>query len=253
MINRRATELTVSPWARSIRNASWPPIYIGRPRPFQPGLADEREFPHDIWARCLRRAARNVPVRGDRSYNGPALQEALQRHLAEHRGVKAKPGQIIMVPSAQAGLSLIAKVMIGEGDLAWIESPGYGGALAALQSAGAIVAGVPLDASGLALRERKDIPRMIFVTPSHQYPTGRLMPAARRLELLRFAAAVGGRLRQRVSLPVPSGDGSPGNGPFSGRSLRRYVLEIDVRGYPACIVRELRIVGRHFGQMFSSY
>ncbi|MEA2914880.1 MAG: GntR family transcriptional regulator / MocR family aminotransferase [Bradyrhizobium sp.] len=189
--DRRTVELRVSPWARSLRNASWPPIYRGRPRPFQPGLADEREFPHDIWARCLRRAARSAPVRGDRSHNCAALQEALQQHLAEHRGVKATPGQIIIVPSAQAGIALIAKVMIGAGDLAWIESPGYGGAFAALRSAGAVVAGVPLDECGMALRERRDIPRLIFVTPSHQYPTGRLMPAGRRLELLRFAASVG--------------------------------------------------------------
>src|SRR5260370_24642023 len=122
--DRRPVELRVSPWARSLRNASWPPIYRGRPRPFQPGLADEREFPHDIWARCLRRAARSAPVRGDRSHNCAALQEALQQHLAEHRGVKATPGQIIIVPSAQAGIALIAKVMIGAGGLARVERPG---------------------------------------------------------------------------------------------------------------------------------
>jgi GntR family transcriptional regulator / MocR family aminotransferase len=88
--DRRTVELRVSPWARSLGNASWPPIYRGRPRPFQPGLADEREFPHDIWARCLRRAARSAPVRGDRSHNCAALQEALQLHLAEHRASRRR-------------------------------------------------------------------------------------------------------------------------------------------------------------------
>jgi GntR family transcriptional regulator/MocR family aminotransferase len=181
----------VSPWARSLHRSSWPPIYKGRPRPFQPGLADEREFPHDVWGRCLRRAAGSAPLRGDRSHNHPALQGALLQHLAEHRGVKATPSQIIIVPSAQAGLALIAKVMIDAGDLAWVESPGYGGAFVALQAAGAVVAGVPIDDLGIAVRRRKDAPRLIFVTPSHQYPTGRLMPVGRRRELLRYADTVG--------------------------------------------------------------
>ena len=181
----------VSPWARSLHHANWPPVYKGRPRPFQPGLADEREFPHDVWGRCLRRAAGSALLRGDRSHNHPALQEALLQHLAEHRGITAEPSQIIIVPSAQAGIALIAKVMVDAGDLAWVESPGYGGAFVALQGAGAVVAGVPIDNLGIAVGGRKDPPRLIFVTPSHQYPTGRLMPVGRRLELLRYANSVG--------------------------------------------------------------
>ena len=79
----------LSPWARSLSRTNWPLIHDGRPRPFQPGLADEREFPHDLWSRCLRRAARNAVLRRDRSINHPPLQEALLRHLADHRGIKA--------------------------------------------------------------------------------------------------------------------------------------------------------------------
>jgi GntR family transcriptional regulator/MocR family aminotransferase len=189
--DRIDSRLRVSPWARGLHLANWPPIYQGRPRPFQPGLADEREFPHDIWGRCLRRAAGSVLLRADRSHNHPALQQALLRHLAEYRGIKARPGQVVIVPSAQSGLALIARVMIGPGDLAWIESPGYGGAQVALQAAGAMVAGIPVDGSGMPVGDRKQAPRLIFVTPSHQYPTGRLMPIGRRLELLRYAESVG--------------------------------------------------------------
>jgi GntR family transcriptional regulator/MocR family aminotransferase len=188
---QRACRRRESLWARGLHDASWPPIYNGRPRPFQPGLADEREFPHDVWGRCLRRAAGSAPLRGDRSHNHPALQAALLQHLAEHRGVKARPSQIIVVPSAQAGLALIAKVMIDEGDLVWVESPGYGGAFVAMKAAGAVVAGVPIDNFGIAVGSRKDVPRLIVVTPSHQYPTGRLMPVGRRLELLRYADTAG--------------------------------------------------------------
>jgi GntR family transcriptional regulator / MocR family aminotransferase len=178
-----------SRWANSLERPGWPPDH--QPRAFEPGLADEREFPHDVWGRCLRRAAGSARLRAGRVLNHPALQQVLLQHLAEHRGIKAQPGQVIIVPSAQAGLTLIAKTMIDPGDLAWIESPGYPGAFVALQAAGAEVVGVPVDGLGMAVAERGDIPRIIFVTPSHQYPTGRLMPIGRRIELLRYADSVG--------------------------------------------------------------
>jgi len=181
----------LSAWARHLARSVWPPVYSGRPRAFQPGLADEREFPHDVWGRCLRRAAGSTPWRRNRAHNDPGLQAVLLRHLADSRGIKARPEQIIIVPSAQAGIALVAKVMIGAGDLAWIESPGYGGAFAALRAANAEVIGVPIDAYGLRIARHRSSPRIIFVTTSHQYPTGRLMPVGRRLELLQFANRTG--------------------------------------------------------------
>ncbi|WP_311968098.1 MocR-like pyridoxine biosynthesis transcription factor PdxR [Bradyrhizobium archetypum] len=181
--------ISVSAWASSLHRANWPPLHAGRPRPFQPGLADEREFAHDEWSRYLRRAARNALLRRDRPINHPPLQQALLRHLAVHRGIKAEASQVLIVPTAQAGLTLTAMAMLEPGDHAWIESPGYGGANAAFHAASAIVSAIPLDAQGMAIAARKETPRLIFVTPSHQYPTGRLMPIGRRLELLRFAEA----------------------------------------------------------------
>jgi GntR family transcriptional regulator/MocR family aminotransferase len=187
----RGARIRVSAWASSLPRSVWPPIHRERPRPFQPGLADEREFPHDEWSRCLRRAARNAPLRRDRPINHPPLQEALLRHLMVHRGIKAVASQILFVPTAQAGLALVANALLEPGDHAWVESPGYGGANVAFQAAGAIVSAIPLDSQGMAISSHKETPRLIFVTPSHQYPTGRLMPIGRRLELLRFAEAAG--------------------------------------------------------------
>ena len=181
----------ISRWAQQLPHASWPPAYPERARAFQPGLADEREFPHDVWARCLRRAAAHALRQKNRTHNDPRLQEALLKHIAEDRGIRAKPEQVIILPSAQSAIALIATVMIEAGDVAWIESPGYGGALSALRAANAEVIGVPMDSDGLKIRHDRAAPRLIFVTPSHQYPTGRLMPVGRRLELLRFASRTG--------------------------------------------------------------
>lgn len=182
--------LRLSLWARSVGQADWPFAGEGAARPFAPGLADARAFPHDLWGRCLRRAARRVDPRSG-THNRAPLQAALARHLTEHRGVKTEPRQIIMTPSAQAAIELIARLVLDAGDLAWLENPGYGGARVALDAVGARTVGVPLDRGGMVLAGREDRPRLIFVTPSHQYPTGRLMPVDRRLQLLHLAASVG--------------------------------------------------------------
>jgi GntR family transcriptional regulator/MocR family aminotransferase len=189
--DRRPAALKLSRWAARLRQADWPFMNEGRPRPFRPGVADPRPFPHELWARCLRRAARQASARSVAKENRPSLQAALLRHLAEHRGIKAEAHQIIVTPSAQAAIELIARLVLDAGDLAWLESPGYGGARVALESAGARLGGVPLDRSGIAIAGRSDRPRLIFVTPSHQYPTGRLMSVTRRQELLAFAAHTG--------------------------------------------------------------
>ncbi len=190
--SRRApARVRASQWAERVRRADWPFLHEGDPQPFFPGFADARAFPHEIWARCLRRAARRGLAPGPAVLNRPPLQAALLRHLTEHRGIKAEARQIVITPSAQAAIELIARLLLDAGDVAWLESPGYGGARVALEAAGALVRGIGLDRSGLSFEQRRDRPRLIFVTPSHQYPTGGLMPVNRRHRLLAFARAAG--------------------------------------------------------------
>jgi GntR family transcriptional regulator/MocR family aminotransferase len=190
VVRGAATPLRTSRWAERLRKADWPFANEGPARPLAPAHADARLFPHEIWARCLRRAARQAP-HGVAALNRASLRSALLRHLTEYRGVHADARQIIILPSAQAAIELTARVVLNAGDIAWVESPGYGGARAAMQAAGADVRGIALDRDGLVLKGRRDRPRLIFVTPSHQHPTGRLMPINRRRELLRFASAAG--------------------------------------------------------------
>src|SRR5258708_5266717 len=188
---RSPATLHISRWAHRLRKADWPFVNEGQPRPFLPGLSDAREFPHDSWARCLRRAARSALTSGVAALNRPSLQAALLRHLVEYRGVRAQARQIIITPSAQASIELIARVLLDAGDIAWIESPGYGGARVALEAAGAVIRGVGLDRSGIAFRGRRESPPLIFVTPSPQSPPARLIPINTRKELLAFAASNG--------------------------------------------------------------
>ena len=189
------TPATLAPrtshWAKHLQRSDWPFSDKVPPRPFQTGIGDAREFPHDLWARCLRRAARSAAMRGTLFINSPALQSALLRHLVVHRGVRAQAQQLMIMPSAQAAIELVARVVLDAGDLAWMESPGYGGARAAFEAAGGRVAGISLDRAGLSIESGSGRPRLIFVTPSHQYPTGRLMSINRRRQLLAFAKSVG--------------------------------------------------------------
>ena len=181
----------LSSWARTLPDGLWPPAYPQRPAAFRPGLADEREFPFEAWGRCLRHAARRPHGGADLAANDPALCEALLAHLSAHRCLRPSADQILILPTAQAAIALVAKVLMEPGERAWIESPGYGGAAAALRAAGSDVVGVPMADGGLVLDRKTAPPRLVFVTPSHQYPTGTLMPIARRLELLRFTERVG--------------------------------------------------------------
>lgn len=178
---------TLSGWASELQRTVWPPDYQNPPRPFRPGFADAREFPHDLWARCLRRSAMRRSEHDEGALNRETLREALHNHLLINRGVIAERGQIFVLPTAQAALSIIAAIIINPGDRVWVEDPGYGGAKAAFAAAGARLVAVPTDNQGPVLSGRSASPKVIFTTPSHQYPTGHLMTVNRRLDLLNSA------------------------------------------------------------------
>lgn len=256
-----SSPIRISRWARQISRTDRHFTNEGRPRPFAPGLADAREFPHEVWARCLRRAARGRHPSGVIGVNHPALRAALLGHLVEHRGVKAEARRLIITSSAQAAIELISRVMLNAGDLAWIESPGYGGARVALEATGARVRGITLDQSGLRLAGRPDRPRLIFCTPSHQYPTGRLMPIKRRQELLAFAAETGAAIIEDDYDSEFHFDGRPvvalqgldtsGNVFYVGTFSKSMLPDIRV-GYaivPDGLVDTFERVQRHTGQM----
>ncbi len=160
------------------------------PKPFMPGIPDTGAFPATIWARLLRRETQRLQPEAlayGWTAGHPRLREVLCAHLREMRGIQAGPEQIIVTSTAQAALDLLARALVDAGEKVWIEEPGYLGARAAFLGAGAELVPVRVDAHGLNPNGKHPRPRAIYVTPSHQYPTGRLMPLARRLELLDVA------------------------------------------------------------------
>ncbi|MEP7189771.1 MAG: PLP-dependent aminotransferase family protein [Roseiflexaceae bacterium] len=169
----------------------------GYPRPFQPGLPSFDTFPFDIWSRLMARQWRHPPSEL-LSYGVPngysPLREAIAEYLIVARGVRCTPEQIIIVAGSQQGLDLAARVLLDPGDKVWLEDPGYIGARGALQSAGAELVPVPIDQEGLNITEaikRCATARLVYITPSHQYPLGVTMSLSRRLALLEWAHHVG--------------------------------------------------------------
>jgi len=161
----------------------------GRLRPGQP---DAALFPRDEWARCLRRAARGLS--GDVLLYGhmegvPRLRRILARVLGETRGLSVTEEQILVVPTVQSALGMLARCLVEAGDEVWIEEPGYLGARRAFAEARLVP--MPVDEEGADVSGMEGRPRVMYVTPSHQYPLGVRMGLARRVALLERARAVG--------------------------------------------------------------
>jgi GntR family transcriptional regulator/MocR family aminotransferase len=163
------------------------------PRPLRPGLPAFDAFPHETWMRLVARHHRR-PAVDSLSYGDAAgyfpLRRAIAAHLGPARAVHCEPEQILVITGAQQALDLIARVLLDPGDTAWVEDPGYPGVRAALRGAEVRVTPVPVDGDGLNVREgeaRCPDARLVYVTPSHQYPLGVTMSLSRRLALLDWA------------------------------------------------------------------
>lgn len=163
-------------------------------RAFRPGLPDIRAFPAREWATHLARRARQ-PASHDLSYTGhtgvPGLREQIVRHVAETRHVVARAAQVIVLPSAQAAFDLVLRCTLRPGDTAWVEDPGYPGIRTLLRAHGARIVPVPVDIEGMNPGGVPSTPKLIYLTPSHQYPTGISLSLSRRLELLERARRSG--------------------------------------------------------------
>jgi GntR family transcriptional regulator / MocR family aminotransferase len=162
------------------------------PQPFRPGIPDVKVFPYDLWNASLRRASRRLDERaagyGDISGH-PSFRKILAVHLAETRGVIADPDQILVTASARGATSLIASALLDLGDAVWVEEPGFRGPKTVFAAAGAMLVPLPVDEHGMTLNVATlPRPRLIYATPSHQYPTGAIMKLSRRLDLLNIAA-----------------------------------------------------------------
>jgi GntR family transcriptional regulator/MocR family aminotransferase len=182
----------LSPWAgRALGGGA--PTSVDPPAPigfdFRPGTPDWDAFPRRIWWRLLGRRLRAGELG---RYPDPAgywaLREAIARHLAASRAVICQPEQVAIVNGTQQAIDLLGRLLIAPGDRVVVEEPGYPEARRVLAAYGASLAPVPVDDRGL---RAEALPaagaRLVYVTPSHQFPTGVTLSLDRRLRLLAWA------------------------------------------------------------------
>lgn len=153
----------------------------------RPGRVDPKLFPADTWRRCMVGASRQPPAQ----YSDPAgtieLREALARWVGRSRGVMTSGEGVVVTSGAQHGMDLLMRVLVEPGDVVAVEDPGYPPVAELFRFNGARVVAVPVDEHGLVVDALPPTARLVYVTPSHQYPLGVTMSYRRRTELLRWA------------------------------------------------------------------
>lgn len=149
-------------------------------------------FPYNIWARLLRStltSANEHALISDTSTGGVLpLRQALAKHLYQFRGVSVSPEQIIIGAGTQTLYNLIVQ-LLGRNKIYALENPGYPQLAAIYSSNDVFCRYLPMDEQGI----RSDVLEnsgadILHISPSHQFPTGIVMPVSRRYELLRWAA-----------------------------------------------------------------
>jgi GntR family transcriptional regulator/MocR family aminotransferase len=161
--------------------------------PFRHGVPGIEDFPFDVWAKIAQRWRKKPPSSvlsyGDSVGHQP-LREAIAAHLATARGVLCEVEQIIITNGTQQALDLIGRIFLSKSTDVYIEDPCYHGTRDIFGATGARLVPVPIDEEGFDLetaRRRSRKARLVYVTPSHQYPLGVTMSLARRLNLLEWA------------------------------------------------------------------
>src|SRR4051794_34436486 len=156
------------------------------------GIPAVDEFPIAIWERLRAQilAKKGVSLLRYGSNRGDTdLREALCAYLCDFRGANCHPDQILIVAGMQQAMLISALATLDPGDRAWIEDPGFHQARRVFALAGAKIVPRPIDKEGIVIGRASSgaAPKLIYVTPSHQFPLGVTMSLKRRKTLLDFA------------------------------------------------------------------
>jgi GntR family transcriptional regulator/MocR family aminotransferase len=150
------------------------------------------EFPIAVWERLRSQvlAKKGVNLLRYASNRGDAdLRKALAAYLCDFRAARCHPGQIVIVAGMQQAMLISAMAMLNPGEVAWVEDPCYQQTRRVLTLAGVKIIPKPIDKQGVVIARatKEPPPRIIYVTPSHQFPLGVTMSFQRRTDLLDFA------------------------------------------------------------------
>lgn len=171
-------------WDEAVAEPDGRPIHYD----LRPGLPDPRLFPYQSWRRAVARSLQLDSAGYDDPAGHLGLRQAIARHIAASRSIRTGPEDVVITHGAQQALDLIGRVLVEPGDVVAVEDPGYPPARRLFGSLGAQVVPVPVDADGLVVAAIPAEVRVVYTTPSHQFPLGMPMSLARRVALVRWAA-----------------------------------------------------------------
>ncbi|MQY31738.1 MocR-like pyridoxine biosynthesis transcription factor PdxR [Nocardia aurantia] len=156
----------------------------------RPGIPDVRLFPFETWRRLTALAYRASSIGSGMPIDPAGLVElraAIARHIGVSRAVRVTAENIIVTQGIQQALDLVGRVLLRPGDRVAIENPCYPLVRELFRSLGAEVVGVDVDAEGMRIDLLPDRTRIVYVSPSHQFPLGMPMSLERRRALLEWA------------------------------------------------------------------
>jgi GntR family transcriptional regulator / MocR family aminotransferase len=165
--------------------------------PFNLGrtLIDDRTAA--LWRRLTARSLRTFNPR-HLGYSDPQGMAQLRSQICDYlraaRAVRCEPAQVTVTAGTQQAIDLVIRLLGGDEKHVWVEDPGYPVTRQALVAAGATVHPVPVDENGIDVTQGNRLAPhacAVFVTPSHQFPTGVQLSMPRRLELLAWARDAG--------------------------------------------------------------
>jgi GntR family transcriptional regulator/MocR family aminotransferase len=176
------------------------PIWTSAPAPSAPrnrrlhdlsiGLPDPSLFPLEVWRRLVSAQLRRSRLE-EATYGGdgsPRLRREIARMLGLSRAVVASADDVVVTAGAQQAVDLVARVLVAPRSVVAVEDPGYDAVHRLLETHRAVLRSVPVDDEGIVVDALPADARLVYVTPSHQFPTGVAMSMARRTALLRWAA-----------------------------------------------------------------
>jgi GntR family transcriptional regulator/MocR family aminotransferase len=186
---RRGANITINPYWQQ-----YPQYNDTAPREvrfnFATGLPDSELFPWDVWRRLLANLFHERSIGGN-YYGAPSgrvtLRSAIARHIGISRSVHAGVDDVLVTHGAQQAIDLVCRVLVNSQTTVAVENPGYAPASRLFLSYGATVEPVPVDSEGLVVSAIPDNVRLIYTTPSHQFPLGMPMSLRRRAQLLDWA------------------------------------------------------------------
>ncbi len=185
------SELTNAPDTLGSIDKNLPPNWFEFPYPFIGGQVAPDAFPSRAWLRALRKALDPehfwFSLEDARSWDDPLLVQQLCAEILPTRGITASPDEILITGGSQQAIYLLAKALVKPGMPVVVEDPGYPDAYVILRNAGAKVLAVPTDTHGIRMLDQVGEAKLIMVTPSHNFPTGATLSAARRRRLLQTA------------------------------------------------------------------